>query len=239
MPQHQTAAESNNRRTEVGDVAAFSGTVPVLRLPLVLLPHVVQPMQLRSEAARRSLLRTGEHGLVAVIPPEADSLPEMVCLARVTSLDESSAQNEAAPLPASGETVALRGIIRGRVLSRDGKEDASFTRVRVEAVPDRYPSHPAIDRARRRSELLHRFYELFPSPSLRETLGVLLEDELPLGVLCDLLAHAARMTDIEAADVLNELNVDARTDLVLMALQRQLRRQQAEGTVFAPRFSAN
>jgi hypothetical protein len=239
MPQDQTATVMNNRRTENDDVAAFSGTVPVLRFSGVMLPHVVQPLRLRSEADRQTVGRTGSSGLVAIVPADVDRVPDVVCLARIASFAEPEVHPQVTQAGSEGGLVTLRGVIRGGLLSEDSRSGEDMIEVPVQALPDRYPAQPAIDRARRRMELLHQFYELFPNPSIRETLGVVLEDELPLGGLCDLLAYASQMTAAEAGEILNERNVDARTDLVLMALQRHLRRQRAEGIVFAPRFSAN
>jgi len=68
----------------------------------------------------------------------------------------------------------------------------------------------------------------------------LLRDDLKLGALCDVISYTARLPNAAALEVLEEVNVDARSDVVLRELQQTLRRRLAgEEDSFPPAFSRN
>lgn len=217
------------------DVASFEGELLLLGGSDVLFPHAVKLLQLTEPAVRRTIAAAAAGPRLLVIAPlgtESSSGERIGCLARIMSE------------PSEGDCVSvlLRGLTRVRftpLSPRTQPESGSVRLAAVQALPDRYPQQPAIDRVRRRLELLQAFHELFPRETLRDTLGPLLEEELSLGGLCDLLACVLQLTNAEQTALLNEFNVDARTDLVQMRLREQLRRVRAGEFDFPPRFSPN
>lgn len=216
--------------------------VPCLSRPTVLFPQVVQLLLLEDSLTRRTV-ESAVRGkrLLILVPNEprlsAESVAfepgELACLAQVTS----------AQFRGDGRTsVLLRGLARvrcDRLTDVPSRSVETIPQARIAVVPDRYPQQPSIDRAQRRAELLQSFHELFPRETLRETLGPLLEEELSLGGLCDLLAHSLHLSLADGLEILRELNVDARTDLVLMKLRQRLREALVGGSDFPPWFSDN
>ncbi len=66
-----------------------------------------------------------------------------------------------------------------------------------------------------------------------------LDRDLPLGVFCDVLAHALRLDPIQSQSLLDELNVSHRSQLLLEAIRAELARQEFTPLHFPPKFSRN
>ncbi|MEW4530515.1 LON peptidase substrate-binding domain-containing protein [Maioricimonas sp. JC845] len=225
------------------EAAGFSGTAPLFPLPnAVLFPQIVQPLQIFEDRYRAmtadalegdrllamALLKTGWEATVE----ENDSpIHPVVCLGRIT-LDQK--------LEDGRYVLLVRGIARARVISED-TTSRPYRVGQLELLEDRYPQDPVIDRKSRRDELLELFYELYPGDASHQTVQPFLERELGLGALCDLLAYVSHLPAERAASVLAELNVDARSDLVLDEMRSRLRTQQARqrSETFPPDFSVN
>jgi Lon protease-like protein len=224
-------------------LATFSGTAPLFPLPgVALYPQVVQPLHVFEPRYRMlaSAALEGERLIaMAVLKPgwepryEDKHVPihPVVCLARI-ALDQQ--------LPDGRSVLLLRGACRARVL-REPDGDLPYRTADLQVLSDVYPHQPAIDRERRRVELRELFCELYPKFGASPPLARLLQGELSLGVLCDLLAHALALPADAAFEVLAELNVDARSDLILGQLRERCRKlRAADGQLrFPPAFSKN
>lgn len=225
------------------EAAGFPGMAPLFPLPnAVLFPQIVQPLQIfedryRAMAAdalagdRVLALALLKSGWEARLEDRDSPIHPVVCLGRITLHQEFD----------DGRLMLLvRGIARARVMS----EDVTSRPYRVgtlELLEDRYPQQPVIDRRARRDELLELFYQLYPGDASHQTMQPFLERELGLGALCDLLAYVSHLSPERAVSVLSELNVDARSDIVLNEMRSRLRSQQSRerGETFPPDFSIN
>lgn len=225
-----------------GPLETFSGTAPLFPLPNVaLFPHVVQPLHV-FEPRYRALAADALSGerliAMAVLQPgwepryEANdlSIHPVVCLGRIT-LDQ--------PL-SDGRYVLLQGLCRARIVAEHATP-LPYRAADLQVLSDVYPHQPSIDRERRRTELREFLCELFPRFSTSPPLARLLQGELPLGGLCDLLAYALGLPTEPALEVLSELNVDARSDLILRHLRDRCRNARADqaSVRFPPAFSIN
>jgi Lon protease-like protein len=225
------------------DLAGFTGTAPLFPLPsAALLPHVSQPLHIfeeRYRAMTADVLAGDRLIAMAILRPgwephyERKDVPiyPHVCLGRI-ALDQR--------LPDGRFMLVLRGVGRARVVAEEAN-DLPYRVARLELLADHYPHQPAIDRDHRRRELRELFCRLHPTFAETPALASLLEGELSLGALCDVLAWSLRLDAAAAIAMLQELNVDARSDLVLTQLKSRLRteRDQTGLSMFPPPFSAN
>ncbi|QDU39271.1 Lon protease 2 [Maioricimonas rarisocia] len=225
------------------EAAGFSGTAPLFPLPnAVLFPQIVQPLHIFEDRYRAMTADAlnGERVLAMALlqsgweaSAEQNDIPihPVVCLGRIT-LDQQ--------LEDGRYMLLVRGISRARVVSED-TTSRPYRIGQLELLEDRYPQDPMIDRKARRDELLDLFYELYPGDASHQTVQPFLERELGLGALCDLLAYVSHLPAERAAAVLAELNVDARSDLVLDEMRTRLRSQTARerSEPFPPDFSVN
>lgn len=220
----------------------FCGTAPLFPLDSVsLLPHVVQPLHIfepRYRAMTEAALASDRLLAMAVIEPgwaihhlERDvPICDTVCLGRIT-IDQR--------LDDGRFVIVVRGLARARITHE--LETADEFRVgRLELLTDAYPGKSAILRDHRRSELIELFDRLHPSLADTPAFAQLLQDDLPLGELCDIIAFSARLSNAAALEVLQETSVDVRSDVILRELRRELRRQLAgQMCPFPPAFSRN
>ncbi len=225
------------------DLAGFTGTAPLFPLPnAALLPHVSQPLHIfeeRYRAMTADALAGNRLIAMAVLKPgwephyERKDVPiePHVCLGRI-ALDER--------LPDGRYLLVLRGVGRARIVAEE-VNDAAYRIGRLELLADQYPHQPAIVRDHRCRELRELFCRLHPQFAETPALATLLAEELSLGALCDVLAWSLRLEAAAAIAVLQEVNVDARSDLVLMQLKSRLRnaRDRIDRPIFPPPFSAN
>ena len=216
----------------------FTGTAPMFPLPsAAFFPQVVQPLHVFEERYRiltAHALQTERLIAMSVLQPgwearySRNDLPvePVVCLAQI-DVDQR--------LPDGRYVLLMRGLIRARIVA-ELPPDQPFRRAKLQLLPDVYAAQPAIDRSRRRRELLELFQQLHPVVDAGVDLRQLADGELSLGSLCDALA-AAEPSDV-ARNLLNEPRVDVRSDLLLESLRRQARQAGSPGG-FPPPFSAN
>lgn len=146
------------------------------------------------------------------------------CLVEVAALDEQESQ-------------AVKGLFRSlqrvELLSLNAQESTA----RVNVLVDVYPESPHRDRVARRRELVAAFFSRFPQYAQQPLYLSLLEREFTYGALCDMLAFGCQLNQDDYLDVLSELNVDLRSDLVLKLLTQASK--QPAGSCFPPLFSFN
>jgi Lon protease-like protein len=223
------------------DLAGFTGTAPLFPLPgAALLPHVSQPLQIfeeRYRAMTADALAGNRLIAMAVLRPgwephyerkDVPIFPE-VCLGRI-ALDERLADGR--------YLVVLRGVGRARIVAEQSN-DLPYRIGRLELHADHYPHQAAIDRDHRRRELRDLFCRLHPQLAGTPAAATFLEGELSLGALCDVLAYCLRLDAAAGIEVLRELNVDVRSDLLLMQLKLRLRGELKSFEMFPPLFSTN
>lgn len=228
---------------EVSEVLRhFSGQSPLFPLPdAVVFPHVLLPLhifepryqQMVADALasdRWIAMATLSPGWEAGDGPNPPAIDPMVCLGRITIEQR---------LPDGRFNLILQGLTRAAIVAEE-KTDRPYRVGRLELRPDEYVRQPAIDRRHRKQELLARFREMYPHMELDDALHQAFDSEIPLGVVCDVLAGAMRMETEAALEILKAIDVDQRSDLLLAQLRTIIRSAPNHAIrPFPPPFSVN
>lgn len=224
------------------ELKLFTGQAPLFPLPnVVQLPHTWQPLHIfepRYRAMIADALDSDRLIAMALLNPNQEldyetktaKIHKVVCLGRI-AVEEK--------LPDGRFNLALRGLCRARI-ETELDADQPYRIAELTLLSDIYPSVPTIDRQHRQRELLSGASEILPELQSDPLLHQLLDAELPLGVLCDVLGHSLGLSTADAQMLLEEPDVDVRSDLVLNHL-RHRRRSLAAGVAagFPPAFSRN
>ncbi len=225
------------------DPAGFSGRVRLFPLPnLVLFPHAVQALHVFEERYREMLadaVADDQLLAMALLAPgwEADydgrpPIHPMACLGRIIWRQ---------PLEDGRSNILLAGLRRVRVTS-ELETTRTYREAEVALCDDVYPPLSTENRpaaACRLLKLLHRrapgFFQQLPS-DLAEALP-----EIPLGTVCDLVAHRLNLDAACKQRLLEELDVDRRAGLLLQQLGPAADPLLAAtgNQDFPPEFSAN
>ena len=203
----------------------FSGIVPILELEQrVLLPHSQLPLRMTAVADRQLIADAiNENALLGVTLKQAgnDSQLEVqqaasvdfVCLASIVSPYQ---------LESGDYSILLKGICRARAIVLQ-QPDQPYQKALLVSEPDFYADHPAIHREHRRLELLEQYAKIYLQHSMDPTYYHLLHREISLGKLCDTLASTINMEPVVSQLILEEHDVDLRSDLLLDFLKNHLR----------------
>jgi Lon protease-like protein len=224
------------------DLTGFSGVAPIFPLPnVVLFPFVALPLHIFEERYRRmvedalegerlialALLKPGWETSTDPAPP----IHDMVCLGRITAEER---------LPSGEYNIVLTGLHRA-VVVEERQVDLPYRQGKLELYRDFYSDEPAVNRDRRNRELLLNFRRLFPRSRADSLFSQVLEADLPLGVTCDLLAAVLRIGMTEKQALLEELDVDLRSDALIDKIHELLPEAGPEPTLrrYPPSFSLN
>jgi Lon protease-like protein len=224
-------------------LSSFSGITPLFPLAHpTLFPGLVQPFQIfepRYREMTRDVLSGERLIAMTVLKPrwetkyESKGVPvqPVVCLGRVT-VDEK--------LPDGRYMLMIRGLCRAEIV-HELETDRPYRNARLRILDDVVLAQPKINREQRRLDLINLFQQLFPGLSSRPSLLPLLQDQVPFGVVCDLIAFAMHLSPSESYAVLAESNVDLRSERILRDLQNRLHSQytSVHDPAFPPMFSAN
>ncbi len=227
---------------DVSSTPEFSGAVPLFPLPSVsLFPNVMLPLHVFESRYRQmvdDVLKTHRTIAMAVLQEgwqinyETNSCPlhRAVCLGQIVA-DER--------LDDGRYFLLVQGLCRAE-LDHELESDKPYRIGQIIVRKDVYPSTPVIDRDHRQQELVHYFKQIFDDLDLDSSLIQALESGVPLGELCDVIAHAMRPDADSAKRLLEQFDVDQRSDLVLELLKLQYRRtRSAIPRIFPPTFSLN
>lgn len=199
----------------------FRGRVRLFPLPdLVLFPHVVQPLRVfepRYVAMLEDALKDDQLIAMALLQPgwedDYEGVPAIhtvVCVGRVISHTH---------LPDGSYNLLLAGAMRARV-DDEPAADTLYRQADVTLLQDAYQSKsPQGDPALRQS-LIRVFRQLNPGgvasdPGVKQ----LLEQEVPLGVLSDVIAYAVPLRTEDKQRLLASAGVDARTRELIRHLE--------------------
>ena len=213
-----------------------SGRLPVVTVQRAMLfPQLVQTLQVRDPQRRELLHKIADANAHVIVVPEMTrecpaSKPLIGCLGRI-AIHQSFADGRS--------MFVLRGVCRVVICETDPPEEQGATLSSYEVVPDQYPDTPAIDRSHRRQELLELFFRRYPRVAENPLVSSLLEEEMPFGALCDLLALSIRLRPNESQRILSATNVDERSDFVLEQLKATARLVADGAFEFPPAFSWN
>ncbi len=228
--------------TSASNASEFAGAVPLFPLPSVsLFPNVMLPLHVfepRYRAMIDDVLKSHRTIAMAVLQDgwelsyESKKCPvhKMVCLGEIVA-DEQ--------LDDGRYFLLVQGLCRAE-LDYEIESDRPYRVGHIRVCKDIYPTEPVIDRDHRQQELVHYFKQIFDDLDLDSSLIAALESGVPLGELCDVIAHAVRPDAEIAKRLLEQADVDQRSDLVLELLKMQYRRARTSiGRPFPPTFSLN
>ncbi len=224
----------------------FTGLVNLFPLPnLVLFPHVVQPIHIFEprycEMLADSLARDGLIAMALLEPGweqsylQRPAISSIVCMAKIINHS---------PTDDGQHNILLAGMKRARII-RELNNGREFRQAEVELLDDHYPSGLANARVELYGELLDVFSQAVPEElkSLDSFLQIT-DQQLPLGMLADIITFSLRLPLPIKQQVLAEANVDVRTRLLIRCLHQLV---QTQGTgdranapaKFPPDFSVN
>lgn len=228
--------------SEFSAAAPFTGRAALFPLPnAALFPNVMLPLHI-FESRYRTMVEDvlQQDRMLAIALLKEDFQPEyftkhtpihdIVCLAKIVA-DER--------LDDGRYYLLTQGISRAKLVAEE-ETDRPYRIGRLELIQDVYPHEPVIDRSRRQLELVSGFRSLFPDLASDASLMAALESSVPLGELCDVIAHAMKLETGDALRLLEQADVDQRSDIVLQFLKYQCREMSQRGSrTFPPKFSLN
>ena len=222
---------------------SFSGTAPLFPLSnVVLFPHLAIPLHIYEDRYRKmvedvlegsgmialALLRPGWEACRDASPP----IHEMVCLGRITAEEQ---------LPNGRYNLVLSGMLRAVVIQEE-VTDLPYRTAQMELYRDLYSQKflPS-QRDERRRDLLLAFRRLYPRSHVDSLFAQMLDADLPLGMLCDLLANALQINSNAKQELLEEVDVDLRSELLLSMIDdlAAVATVSASNSSFSPKFSLN
>ena len=87
--------------------------------------------------------------------------------------------------------------------------------------------------------MLDGFRSLYPDINLEKFFGDFEETAVPFGMLCDILGYALRLPPDVVQDILSEVDVDERSELILQHIRAARRADAQPPSDFPPKFSQN
>jgi uncharacterized protein len=207
------------------DPGAFSGIVPVFPLPnCVLFPGMFLPLHIfepRYRAMTADALEGERLIAMALLKPGwqenyqgAPPIHEILGVGKIV---------EDLRLEDGRYNLVLLGLTRVRILEEVGA--GPYRTARVEILADRPPDEKRTERKRR---MLLALY----SQIVKELMNGALPappDDVPLGMLCDLVASLLSLSPASKQELLEELDVEARCDGLLKRLEEVPRPGQEPG----------
>lgn len=224
-------------------LAGFRGHAPLFPLPnAALFPHLAQPLHIFETRYREMTADALEHeGLIAlgVLKPDHEALYDSkeapvfssVCLGKITLHEETEDGRY---------NIVVHGLTRATILE-ERSSHSPYRDAILKIEQDIYPAATTHQRDQRRAEMVDALRQLFPALIEEVNLKTLLADEIPFGLLCDLTASALHLSPVLAADVLAEVDVDRRSEIVCRELRERMgkSRQPVPTIEFPPPFSVN
>lgn len=199
----------------------FDGVVRLFPLPnLVLFPHVIQALHIfeprycdmLTEALESDHLIT-----MALLVPGWESqfqgkpnLGNTVCIGRIISHT---------PTDDGRHNILMAGLQRARIIE-ELDVDTSFRQATVELIDDIVPEEFKAASDEHRKTLLGVFRSMIPQDAANsKTFADLLTQQLPLGILTDIIAYAVNLPIAIKQLLLGEANVQIRFETLLEHLQ--------------------
>jgi len=204
-----------------GISADFDGVVRLFPLPnLVLFPHVIQALHvfeprycdMLTEALESDHLIT-----MALLVPGWESqvqgkpnLGNTVCIGRIISHT---------PTDDGRHNILMAGLQRARIIE-ELEVTTSFRQARVELIPDYLPEDFRESADEHRKTLLGVFRSMIPHDAENsKTFADLLTQQLPLGILTDIIAYAVNLPVAIKQLLLGEANVQIRFETLIAHLE--------------------
>lgn len=220
----------------------FAGVVRLFPLPdLVLFPHVVQPLRIfepRYVDLLEDCLASDQRFAMALLRSgwETDyegrpAIHSTVCLGRVLTHHRH---------PNGTYNILLAGQARVKIQDEIAGPGL-FRRARGELLRDAYRDPLQQGSSHLRSSLLETFRRgqpqgIIAAPAVQK----LLHDQVPLGILTDVISYAAPLPALEKQRLLEDPLVERRAAHLISLLRAKHEQPITEGSApFPPRFSDN
>jgi Lon protease-like protein len=229
-----------------GELKDFSGLAPIFPLPnVVLFPNALLPLQIFEPRYRKMTadVLEGERLIaMGLIRPEAMSTPQPL-IHEVMGLGKIIAHEK---LKDGRYYLVLRGLARAKLLEEQ-QVDLPYRIGQFEICREFFHETPSFNRQDRAEQLANLYGRLFPKAQLQQ-LFLSSVSELPLRTVCDILLGAMPLPHIQSQRFLEELDVDARSEMLLQLLRDAVRdlgtKTSSEtlklaGRKFPPEFSEN
>jgi len=218
----------------------FSGIAPLFPLPnLVVFPRVVQPLHIFEPRYREMVADAIEGNRLIAMALIAQgqtisgipSLFPHICLGKITSEER---------LEDGRFNLLLQGLSRARILE-ELPPDKAYRVARIQLLPDVVSPGNEIAELNFREELLTRLGEIIVKRGDPQMLETIRQEQIPLGVLTDVLAYSASLHPLEAQNLLGETSVFERAEhlLRLLGTFNFNEKQKPHGSDFPPPFSLN
>lgn len=221
----------------------FSGVVRLFPLPnLVMFPTVMQPLHIFEQRYREMLAEALDSDrliAMALLAPgweqEYEGRPPLspvACLGRVATAQR---------LADGTSNLLLLGLRRVGII-RELPPKKLFREAQVELLDDIYPACGAASRPGLQRRLVQSFEKLLPHlAEAQEQLDQLLGNNVPLGMLTDILSYTLDLGLPLKERLLCQRDVDQRAATLLEYLKRasQDTSQHSPHVGFPPQFSAN
>jgi Lon protease-like protein len=223
------------------ELCDFSGFAPLFPLPnVVLFPHVLQPLHIFEPRYRQMVADALEDErllAMALLQPGWETATDpnpaiypMVCLGRITAEER---------LESGRYNLILQGLQRA-VVTEEIETDMPYRTARLKLQRDLYVPGVEEYEPGLRGELLAGFREMFPQLAVEQDLQHIFETEIPLGILCDVVAYALRLPPDKAQELLAELSVEQRCELLVKRIRELAAASGSKAhPTFPPKFSAN
>jgi Lon protease-like protein len=221
--------------------AGFPGSAALFPLPgAVFFPHVIFPLHIFEPRYRKmtaDALAGNRVIAMAQLQPGWEHLPEhevpsifeMVCLSKITAEEK---------LPDGRYYLVLQGLARARVL-RETPTDLPYRIGELELCRDSSEGLTDAEDQRQRELLVRGIQSLQPELAVSPMFVQALDRDLPLGVFCDVLAHALRFNPLQMQRLLDELDIRRRSQLLLDAIRAELSQRDSTPVHYPPKFSRN
>jgi Lon protease-like protein len=220
----------------------FSGLVRLFPLPdLVMFPHVVQPLRVfepRYVALLEDATQDDQLITMALLEPGWETLYEgeppihsTVCVGRVIT---QTRQADGA------YNLLLAGLARGRI-RRELTRERPYRQAEVDLLTDCESAAAEAASSHWKDQLLKAFWQFNPDflaadPSIQQVL----HDQVPLGMLTDVMAFAAPLDLSDKQMLLAEASVVRRVQMLIDQLQRlNVSDGRVDAPAFPPDFSDN
>jgi Lon protease-like protein len=221
-------------------LSGFSGKARLFPLPsLVFFPHVLQPLHIFEPRYRQMTADAlaDDHFIAMALPTpgwEQDSgappvLHSVACLGRIIA-DQK--------LDDGRFNILLRGLARIRLVKE--LTSKKLYRIGKAEILDDIPIEDEGLALYWRNTLIDKAPSWFPNQGeVVDQFGKLLHSDLPLGVLCDIIAFALPLDAEFKQALLTELNVEARLQVLHDFLEATKATAEQSQRKFPPEFSAN
>ncbi len=192
----------------------------------VLLPESMLSLRITAAADCQLIAEAlAADALIAVSLKRADGDPRSkrktpeinsVCLASIVAPCQ---------LESGDYSILLQGICRAKSVTLQNT-DRPYRKAILELKPDFYIEQPVIQREHRQYELLQQYSSIFLKQADDPTYYHMLQRDITLGKLCDILAGTINLEPVLSQLILQEHDVDLRSDLLLSFLKAKFREQQ-------------